>query len=171
MVSLLKVVKPNRIKEKDMYDVLYNAVRRQRAVVLKDYEGTVETWKEKPKFVAEVSITNAGPRLEVYTTNEIYRYVDEGTRPHEIWAGAYTGKSDKKVLAFPSAFSPKTKPNSLKSGAGSKGKVDTFRPYVNHTGTEARNFSEQIYKKNEKSFKREMEKAMKEAAKVSGHGM
>lgn len=170
MVSLLKTIKPKRLNEQAMKDALYNAIRRVRTKVLKDYEGTVATWEHKPKFIAETSLAIAGPRLEVYTTDEIYRYVDEGTKPHEIWAGAYTGKSDKKSLAFASAFSPKTKPNNLKSGAGSKGTVDTFTPFVNHPGTAARNFSEMIAKKNAKLFRTEMEKGMKDAAKASGHG-
>lgn len=171
MVSLLKTIKPKRrLNDKAMKDALYNSLRRVRTQVLKDFESTTETWKHKPKFIAETSVAEAGPRLEVYTTDEIYAYVDEGTKPHEIWAGIYTGKSDKKALAFASAFSPKTKVNVLGSGAGSKGEVNTVRPYVLHPGTEARNFSEMIRKKNEPRFKREMEQGMRDAAKASGHG-
>jgi hypothetical protein len=180
MVSLLKTIKPKRLNEQAMKDALYNAIRRVRTKVLKDYEGTVETWhledidgttkNGKPVFVAETSLAVAGPRLEVYTMNAIYRYVDGGTKPHDIWAGWYTGKSEHKALAFASAWSPKTTPNSLKSGAGSKGEVDTYTPYAEHPGAKARNFSEMIAKKNEKVFRAEMEKGMKDAAKASGHG-
>ena len=173
MVVLVKEIKPQRFNDKDFQRVIRNALYRQARLVLKDFEETVRTWEHKPAFVVKTHATAQipSPSLEVYTTDEIYGYVDKGTKPHDIFAGAYTGKSNKKTLAFPSMFSPKTKPGSLKSSAGRSGGSTVHTPYVHHPGTEPRNFSENIEKKHEKSFRKEMEKAMAEAAKASGHGM
>ena len=169
MLVLTKTIKPARLKDKAMRQTLLNAMRTFGTVVKKDYQGTTKTWKRKPKFEALVSLTGPGPVLLVGTDDEIYRYVDEGTRPHEIWAGAYTGKSDKKTLAFPSMFTPKTKPGSLKSGPGSSGGETVFTPMVYHPGTKPRNFSGQIKKLETPKYKKAMEAAMRKARDVSGN--
>ena len=173
MVLLVKEVKPQRFKEEAFQRVIRNALIRYSRIVLKDFERTVATWDHKPKFIVKTHATarTPSPSLEVYTTDEIYGYVDGGTKAHDIWAGAYTGKSDKKTLAFPSMFSPKTKPNVIGSSAGSKGGETVMRPFVEHPGTKARNFSKIIEKQNEKPFQVAMQKAMAEAAKESGHAI
>lgn len=168
-----KAIKPKRLNDKAMRLTLLNAVRKAGTQIKKDYEGTTKTWKRKPKFETLVSL-KGGPTILVYTSNEIYGYVDRGTRggegegpTYEIWAGYYTGKSEAKVLAFPSMFTPKTKRGSLESGSGSSGEVDTFRPYVEHPGIKSRDFTKTIKKTREPWFKRQMEAAMREARKKS----
>ena len=149
---------------------LLNAMDKFGMVVKKDFEETTKTWKHKPKFEVQKSLRQAaGPILFVFTQDEIYGYVDKGTRPHDIWAGYYTGKSEHKTLAFPSMSTPKTKPGSLKSGPGSKGEVDTFTPYVRHPGGKARGFTKLIAKQDMPKFKRAMETAMKKARAASGN--
>jgi len=138
--------------------------------ILKDFQETTKTWAKKPKFDMLYDL-KGGPTVLIGTDDEIYRYVDEGTKPHPIFAGIYTGKSDKMVLAFPSIFKPKTTPNVIGSGPGFKGGDTVLRPYVNHPGTKPRNFSDNIRKKWEKPYKRRMERAMKDAARKSGHGL
>jgi hypothetical protein len=169
---LMKTIKPARLKESAFRLEFLNAMRKAGTVIKQqDFEKTTATWKHKPKFESVVSLTGPGPVLLVGTDDEIYGYVSRGTKEHAIWAGIYTGKSSKKVLAFPSRSTPKTRPGVIGSGAGSRGKVDTFRPYVMHPGTKPRKFEEAIRKKREKWFKRQMEMAMKRAAAKSGHGL
>ncbi len=167
---VIKEIKPSKLRVDAMRLVLLNAVRKTGTGIKADFEKTTATWKNKPKFEQQISLSG-GPQVEIYTTDEIYGYVDQGTKPHEIWAGYYTGKSDKKVLAFASKSTPKTKPGVIGSFGGSSGKVDTFRPYVQHPGGAPRNFSKEIQKQWTPKFKRRMEKAMKQAAQASGHAI
>lgn len=176
MLILTKTIKPKTLQTKAMRFALLGAMKKFGTVVKKDFQGTTKTWKHKPKFEAVVSLTGPGPVLLVGTDDERYRWIDEGTgkwgptgQSYEIWAGIYTGKSDKKALAFPSMSTPKTKPGSLKSGPGSKGPVDTVRPYVVHPGIKPRDFSGQIKKLETPKYKRAMEKTMRKIRDVSGN--
>ncbi len=47
-------------------------------------------------------------------------FVIKGTRPHEIWAGFYTGRTASRALSWPGAAHP--------------------TPYVQHPGTKADDF-------------------------------
>jgi len=165
-----KLIKPQTLKVDAFRLVFLNALRQAGRDIMADFEKTVASWDTKVVFEMQISLSG-GLQVEVYTENEIYGYVDKGTRPHDIWPGFYTGKSDKKVLAFSSTFSPKTIPGVIGSGPGSRGKVDTFRPYVKHPGTKARNFSEEIQKKWQTIFKTRMEQALKQARLASGHAL
>ena len=170
MLVLTKTIKPARLKDKAMRLALLNAMDKFGTVVKKDFEGTTKTWKHKPQFEVVRSLRQAaGPILFVFTQDEIYGYVDKGTRAHDIWAGYYTGKSDKKTLVFPSMFTPKTKPGSLKSGPGSSGGDTVFTPYVRHPGNKPRGFTKLIAKQDMPKYRRTMEAAMRKARAVSGN--
>jgi len=167
---VFKEIKPQRLRIDAMRLALLNPMRKVGTGIKSDFEKTTATWDHKVKFERQISLAG-GPHVEIFTTDEIYGYVDKGTKPHDIWAGFYTGKSDKKVLAFASKSTPKTKPNVIGSFSGSRGRVDTFRPHVRHPGGKPRNFSKEITKKWQPRFKRRMEKAMSQAAKASGHAL
>jgi hypothetical protein len=177
-VILFKTVKPARLKEDKMRLALLNAMRKAGTEVKKDLQRSTKTWEHQPKWEVEVSLKGPGPELLVGTDDEIYRYVDEGTglwgpkhSTYEIWAGYYTGKSDKKVLAFPSAFTPKTTPGRLDAGPGFSGPVDTFRAHVTHPGIKPREFTKQVAGLWQAKFKTRMEQAMRDAARASGHSI
>ena len=170
MLVLTKTIKPKKLQDKAMRLALLNAMDKFGTVVKKDFQGTTSTWKHKPVFEVQRSLRQAaGPILFVFTQDKIYGYVDKGTRPHEIWAGYYTGKSEHKTLAFPSAFTPKTTPGSLKSGPGSSGGDTVFTPYVEHPGSKPRGFTKIIAKEDLPKYKRAMEAAMKAARQASGN--
>jgi hypothetical protein len=101
----------------------------------------------------------------VGTDDEIYGYVNEGTKPHTIWA------KNARTLAFPSAYTPKTRPGHMTAGSGGASGPTVFAAEVHHPGTEARNFDKAIQKEWKPKFKRLMEQAMKTGATASGHGM
>jgi len=164
-----KVIKPGRFNEQAFAQRLEARATQAGQVIKADFEATTKTWKHQVVF--EVVLAFPPPKIEVMiaTDDEIYGYVNNGTEAHEIWAGAYTGKSDKTRLAFSSQFVPKTKPGIIGSNPGFVGERDTFVPMVNHPGTEARNFDKVIQKKREPWFKRQMEGAMSEARQASGH--
>ena len=152
-----------------MRAALTSAMQKFGTVVKQDFEETTKTWDHKPKFEASINLRGPGPVLFVFTQDKIYGYVDKGTRPHDIWAGYYTGKSEHKTLAFPSMFTPKTTPGSLTAGPGSSGGDTVFTPYVRHPGTKPRGFSKGIAKQDLPKYKRAMEQAMRKARNVSGN--
>lgn len=169
MPVLVKAIRPSKLKEKGLRLELLNAMRKAGTTIKKDFEKTTETWEKKPEFELVISLRKPGPAILVDTDNEIYRYVNDGTKPHPIFAGIFTGKSKKRVLSFPSQFTPKTKVRQLRSFRGFKGGPNVQRPFVQHPGTEARRFDEVIRKKRTPWFKRRMERAMRRAARKSGH--
>ena len=181
MVTLIKGIKPQRFKEENLRREFRNALRRFGRVLQKDFRAVVKTWEHQPDFVVETHVTKRlpSPSVEVYTKDKIFNYVNMGTggakkgtgETYEIWAGAYTGKSDKTTLAFPSAFTPKSTPGSLSAGSGGSGGDTVYTPYVEHPGIEPRRFDLVIKKERLPWFKKEMEKAMRRAAKASGHSM
>ena len=167
-----KSIKPGKLKDAEMRRILRNAMRVAARRIRKDFEATTKTWEHEVKFTESTHLSQSDPDqyVVVGTDDEIYRYVNNGTRPHEIWAGAYTGKSDKKTLAFPTMFSPKTSPRVIGSTPGARGGPMAFAPMVHHPGTEAREFDKVIEEKRTPWFKTLMEDAMREAARASGHG-
>ncbi len=168
---LMKAIKPARLKSASFRMTVLNRMRKVANAVERDFKATTRTWEHQPKFEKVVTISPDGPTLLVGTDDLIYRFVNEGTKPHEIWAGIYTGKSKKRVLAFGATFEPKTEPRIIGSNPGFVGPPIVFTPMVMHPGTEAREFDKTIQEKWERQFKREMEDAMRQAARASGHGM
>lgn len=176
---LVKVIKPAKFKDAEFQRVLRNAMRRAGTQVVKDFEKTTRTWKTKPKFSLRTHATSLreSASIEIVWDDPIYTYVNDGTVDQGdkggpgilIWAGYYTGKSDKKVLAFNVPSTPKTRPGSINSGPGATGDTKVVRPYVVHHGIKGRHFDRLIKKGRETWFKREMEAAMREAALASGH--
>jgi len=169
MTTLVKAIKPKKIKDKEIRLHLLNEQRKVGKEVRKDFYRTVKTWKRKPEFKILVSLAKGQITVAIVTNSEIYRYVDEGTKPHDIWAGFYTGKSEAKVLVFPGTFSAKTIPGVLDAREGSSGGDTVFTPYVRHPGIKARKFSKMIQKKWKKRYKKLMLKALKEGVRKSGH--
>jgi len=106
------------------------------AGVLADFEKTTAGWQHPVTF----AITTEGADRTISTSDEIWGYVDAGTRPHVIVA------KRARVLRFATGGRPKTQPGRITSGTGAKGSAVVFRPRVNHPGTKARLFSQQIAK-------------------------
>lgn len=103
--------------------------------VLDDFEATTQGWEHNVAFTA----TAERDGYTVGTDDEIYGYVDQGTRPHVI-VGA-------PVLRFQSGYKPKTAPRVIGSGGGGATGGIVYTRRVNHPGTEAREFSQTIAEK------------------------
>jgi hypothetical protein len=174
-VIVAKAIKPARFKSEAFTKAITAAANEAAKQIEKDFEATTKTWKHKPKFVKEVDVRTSPVQVLVGTDDEIYRYVDEGTKPHPIFAGIYTGKSNKKALAFqwggPGSYRAKTSPGVIGSKAGGPTGPMVAFPFVQHPGTNPRNFDETIQKKWEPRFKRLMEQAMSAGARGSGHSI
>jgi hypothetical protein len=167
---VVKQIKPARLKEDDMRLALLNGMRKFGTIVKKEYEKTVTTWNQKPKFDSIVSLAGGDLTLVTGVSGggagaDHWRYVNEGTRPHVILP-----KGDYP-LAFQSGYNAKTTPGLISSKAGGSYGDVVYARGVMHPGTEARNFDEVIGKEMEPRFKRAMEQTMRDVAKASGHGM
>lgn len=164
-VVKVKVLKPQRLKEKEMRLELLNGLRAAAKAVEKDYKLTTASWKHQPTFETVIALGRTKAEFLVGTDDEIYRYVDEGTKPHMI----YPKKA--KRLHFFAGGSPKTQPGVIGSTSGSPGNREVFSPGVAHPGAKARKFSNIINKKHEKLFKERMHEAMRRAREKSGHAI
>lgn len=140
-VGILKLIpiipKGLAAKFKAAPDAVAKGMDDAAEAVKKDYELTTQGWKHGVTF----TVTTQGANRTVSTADDIWRYVDEGTKPHVIVP------KRGRVLRFAVGGRAKTAPGKLTSGSGSKGGAVVFRPRVNHPGTKARLFSQQIAKR------------------------
>jgi hypothetical protein len=166
---VVKEIRPDRFKDKDFKKPILKAAEAYSKELLADFEATTKTWKTEVEFEREVDYKPNGPEVFVGTDNEIYGYVNNGTRPHPIFPVR------AKMLRFQwggkGSYTPKTAPRVIGSRSGGPSGPIVHRPYVQHPGTEARHFDEEIEKKHGPKFKRAMEKAMSDARKASGHAI
>lgn len=160
---VFKAINPSKFKNEAFVRAIEAELHRVANDMLLDYELTTATWKHEVKFVKELQVGPNEVAALVGTDDEIYRYVDLGTKRHKIFPRR------AKALAFRSIFVPKTTPGSMVAAKGFVGGDTVYRKYVNHPGTKARKFTQTIQREWRKKFKRRMETALKNAVTVSGH--
>lgn len=168
---LVYAIEPKRLKPDAIRLALLTELGAIGGDIKKDFQKTTATWKKKPKFVLIKGLKKGLVELLVYTDDPIYYYVDKGTKPHLIWAGIYTGKSEATTLKFPGTFSAKTIPGVIGSLEGFSGGNPVYTPYVEHPGTKPRGFEKAITELWDKTYALRMDNAMERAAKESGHGI
>lgn len=158
-----KSIKPAKFKSSIFREELTLAAEKMAPQIKKDFQKTSATWKEKPEFQAGVQIGRAagirggpstGVAVEVVTDNAIYGYIDEGTRV--------------RYATMTPDFQAKTKPKVIRSYRGRGGLlfVNKKRP---RPGIKAREFSKTIRKKWQPLFRDQMDFAMRNAGRKSGH--
>ena len=168
-----KAIKPARFRSEAFTRAITAAANQAAKEIRADFEATTKTWRHEVKFVQEVDVRASPVQVLVGTDDPIYRYVDEGTRPHPIFAGIYTGKSKARALSFqwggPGSYRAKTQPRIIGSRQGGPSGPFVAVPYVMHPGTDPREFDKTIQAKWEPRFRRLMEGALSAGAKGSGH--
>ena len=162
---VIKQIKPSRFKDEAFRQAIYDQANAVADEMLKDFKATTATWEHEVAFEKIVSLKPSPVEVLVGTDDEIYTYVNEGTRPHVILP------KKAKALAFPSGYVAKTKPRVIGSQAGGSYGPNVFAAGVLHPGTKAREFDAVIEKKWAKQFRKDMEKAMVQAAQASGHAI
>jgi len=118
----------------------------------RDFERTTRTWDRHVEF-KQMTEVGAETAVLVYTTDEIYGYVSGGTRV-------------RRALMSPD-YDPKTKPGVLDSFPG-RGHMVYVSRNLSLPGIEARNFPKLVEKKHGKAYRREIERAIKRAARKEG---
>lgn len=164
MTILTKPIKPKKFKDDVFRKELLFAAGQTARDIKKDFEKTVKTWDNKPKFEIIVAVGPKSIDIFIGTDDEVYGYVDKGTKEHIIQP-----KKPGGTLAFQSQYKPKTIPNMIGSRSGGSSGETRFAKWVIHPGTKARNFSKIIKKKWARIYKRRIEKALRIANKNSGH--
>lgn len=100
------------------------------------FEKTTATWETNVKF----TITKTKSGRSIGTRSTIYKFVDEGTRPHKIVAR----NADALVFQYGEARRAKTKPKVISSYKGALGDQWASKKEVNHPGTAPREFTKTI---------------------------
>lgn len=144
---------------------LLNALRAEGREIRRDFQKTTKTWDHKVKFEMKVSLKRgiqSDGSVTVWTDDEIYGYVNDGTPPHLMGPIVPVRAS---VLKIPTGGTrPKTRPGKLASyKGGAKGPfVFAKRTKVfTHPGTEARYFTVAIRNRIERT--RRFQKRLDEA--------
>lgn len=159
-----KVIKTHSpLNVKVFRDELRNAAKEIADAAKKDFEKTTATWKHKPTFTEKITETGNKTTADVTTKDKIYRYVDEGTRPHII------RPLRARSLAFRSGYKAKTRPHVLSSRNGGASGAQVFAQIVRHPGTDPRYFSVDIQAKYQPKLATAVQKAIDRAARKSGH--
>lgn len=107
-----------------------------------DFERTTRQWSRRPKPDEQVMFVGSTLVVDVGIADEIYAYVDRGTRPHDI-----TGNPLAFQWGGPGSYIAHTKPGVLLSGASSQSGDLVFRRMVRHPGFPGRGFSKMIKEK------------------------
>jgi hypothetical protein len=120
--------------------------------VMKDFQKTVRTWNEKPRFFKRIEVTRRGVNIVVGTDNQIYKYVNNGTRV--------------RYAVMSRNFRAKTRPGVIGSSAGRGGLViiNRNRP---RPGIEARRFDQKIYEKWKPAYKRRIGNAVRRGQRAA----
>ena len=136
---------PKNLNVHNVYGALQRELESYAKDVKLDFDATTATWDHKVKFETDVLVLPDIVSVKVWTEDEIYGYVDQGTKPHVI------KPKNKPRLAFMVGGTPKTSPGVDTAGPGLPGTDLVVLPVgmaVHHPGTKARNFTKEIRKYN-----------------------
>lgn len=163
-------IKPGKqFKSSTFRDKLRTRAERLAPQMSADMQKPTRTWKTPVEFKTDVNVGNAaggalakkvmgsasGVSVQVTTADKRYRFLDEGTKV--------------RYATMSRGFQAKTRPNSLQArrGRGQALFVNKKRP---RPGIKARHFTKLVHKLWQPKFRAEMQKALDEAARESGHG-
>jgi hypothetical protein len=140
-----------------------------KPALIKSHEIVVANWEHKPKFQSRKFIRPERIAVNVFPTGEnakIWRFVDEGTRPHlmpevtgKLMVFQAGGRYISKTLAKPA----RTVSGGGKVTGGTK-VITMKRKAFTHPGNEPRNFTKQIAEDIQPSYRKEIENAFRRAS-------
>lgn len=137
MAFKLVPIKPKGRDYKKLVKAVEEAMEEAAEEGIELYQQCTSTWANQPTFEA----AKVSDGYVIGTDDEIFEYVDQGTKPHII-----TPKR-AKVLAFGAGGTPKTQPGVIGSRSGSRGSTKVFTQRVQHPGTQARDFTGLVKKR------------------------
>jgi hypothetical protein len=130
----------------ELTDVVRRANKEIAAEIKADFATTTATWQHQPRFEQRTRNEPTGSAVTVGTADPVYRFLDEGTRPHGIQP-----KKPGGVLRFqwggPGSYQAKTTPGVFSSGQGGPSGPLVARRWVWHPGTRPRFWSVLLQRK------------------------
>lgn len=163
---MFKAITPKALKVAEIYKAIESRAEGVKKGVLKDFQSGVKDWNHKVEFEAEVIVNpNGGVSIIVDTGDKIYFFTHEDMPPHEIRA-----KPGHK-LRFQGTYTRKTIPGVIQSRSGGPSGEFIYRDFVMHPGSKGTHAATIILKKWKPFFEREMQRALDEGAKRSGHSI
>lgn len=144
---------PRSVYTKEIRNILEKVGRQ----VERDFKDTTRTWARDVEFSVKVVKERGRLGITAGTDDEIYGYVNHGTRPHVIRA------KNAPMLAFPGGYVAKSKPGRIVSRRGGSFGPTRFAQEVNHPGTEARKFDALIARRRQKTIETLLNKAIAKA--------
>lgn len=160
MVKLgIKAIKPAALPTADEYlAAIEKATYKSAGLLLRDLEATVRTWDTKPTFDVTITQTDGSYSVTAGTDNEIYSYVDGGTKPHAILP------KRSKYLKFSSGYKAKTRVGFIGSNEGGSSGDSVFSRGVYHPGFPGRKFTTLIQKRRQTTVQQEISAAIAKVA-------
>lgn len=159
----LDAIKPGKLPTPQEYlAVMKKAVQKSADLTRRDLESTTRTWDHKPKFAVIVEQNATLFSVFAGTNDDIYRYVDEGTKPHDI------KPKRSKFLRFSSGYKAKGKTGVIGSQEGGSSGDDVFSRGVHHPGFAGRHFTVLIAKRRQKTIVQEIDQALAKVARKQG---
>ena len=148
------------IKPKPIEALIFRlAIIREESKIAKDVEKdfikTTKKWKKKPVWIRDVDHTKEKIIIFVGTENEIYGYVDKGTKKHII------RPKKAEVLRF--------RGSSYRGRGRPRASDYVYTKLVNHPGFKGYGHSKRIGKKWQPLSLARLNAALARAAKKSGH--
>jgi hypothetical protein len=131
------IVPSGSLLKADVMASILGALGIVQVLVEKDLADVTRTWATPVKFDVRSALEAGSAVITISTTNEIFGYVDQGTKPHII-------RPRGKALMFGAGFAPKTQPGIIGSSSGASGGAVVFAKYAQHPGTKPRKFTETI---------------------------
>ena len=127
----------------------------------KDFEATTRTWDGKPDF--QIKVSENGNKIELFVGVESNWSKGKKANVNDIYMFVTRGTSERHALMSPD-FSPKTKKRVIGSSSGRGGVVRVSKD-IHLDGIDAREFEEEITKKNKKPIQKDVEKSLETSAK------
>jgi hypothetical protein len=150
-------IKKNHLDPKTMGKILSSFLDKAALSVQDDLAKPAKTWTKQPRII--IKSTSFLVR-EIYTENQIYQWLNDGTRKNYPIPKNLVGS---KMLRFQEGYKAKTRVRVLGSSGGGKfGKV-VFRKRVIHPGITARHWVDEVVKKWERKLPKDLRNAIKQA--------
>ncbi len=127
-----------------------NALDMASAAIKVDFNVTTRTWEKRPEFVIEKEKYGR----HIFTTNEIYGYVERGTPPHRI------EPRNASALRFQSGYKRKSVVGVIASRQGGPYGPVVYSQGVDHPGYEGTGDAATIQKKWNREWPRTLQRAI-----------
>lgn len=166
----IKVKKPKPLDEKAMQKAYLDGVKKTGNRMADDFTKITRSWKGGGvPFIAKAKEQKTQITMEIRPLQprskeaQIWRYLDEGTKAHEI------RPRKAKALRFQTGYKAGSRPNSLNVGTSKKSGPEVFRKRVRHPGFAARNWSILMAKKWKPKIQQDAIQIMTLVTRASGH--